>query len=467
MDSVIYFNLKNENLSIKKLKNLVFEDAPYLKAEGSKLIKYVNKTLKCAIRSKIEYCPEINELYSEISKVIKRKISPISPFGEIVKYVKGGFVKPHQDIDKSFTTNTVPRTLIYYLKPAEKGGETIVDKIYQCSVGDVIIFDKSLTHSCSKILEGEKIIFIGDIFIECETDFNSFLKSKELFLPVGESILKEKIDPSLSILSGTLFDFNTLSVSDDTCECPKLKHAWKFNDLNKIYDRTLHKSDCENIYIKPYVPFIFLDNKFIIKQTRNSRFEWKREQEQEKNISSESHNDPDWVYPEISDSDSSDEEINIEPLLEKYTWNFPDERVTLKNYKLLGERKDYAKTASCMLSLDLQLKIEKVDLKINYKFLNKFEDFLFKNYSNLIAGKFDGSFEMDWGRDSYNLVNCNTFVFYFLVKNKNLGEHYAAKIIQKNLRQYIEKKYRPENYLNSNEGKSKKKYFDTIYLNDV
>ena len=450
MDSVIYFNIEKE-LSISNLKDLKYEDAPFLKVKDDKLVRYVDKKLKSAKRSKIDFCPEIEELYTEVSKVIKRKIVPIGKGGEIVKYNIGDFVMPHKDIDKTFSSNSIPRTLIYYIKVPLEGGDTVIDKKYKCEVGDVIIFDKNKTHSCDEILKGEKIIFIGDIFIEYENDIKSFLESKEMFLLVSKSILNEKLDPSLSLFSGVLFELDILycasceeeccmesecsesepdsdaSESDESdpnydkyldCEKKKIDEKYDLKDYGFIINRKKHKSNCDYMSTKIVIPFLFLDNKFIIRSDMmfsGDTFEKLTNYYNlpEKKLVNENLTFRQKTIPKV---------IKKSPLIVNFR-RFRIGELCIShdtNYKLVQRKKDYSKFIDGIMENEIKLKVKRTNLKINYKTVSLFEKFLLENFKKFFDGEFTKKFESEWGRDGSCDINCYKFSFYVLVKKQFL-----------------------------------------------
>ena len=425
MESVIYFNL-TKPLKIQNVDNLVFEEAPRLYSENGIFVKKVDKELKLAQRSIIKNGIETEELYREISKALKLKIIPLSDRGEIVKYEIDGFVAPHTDIQKTLATNCIEKTLVYYIKSPIKGGETVIDKTYKCIPGDILIFDKNLTHSCNKIIEGTKIVFIGDVFIEFDYNIDKFLESDELFLPVSPSILNTTLDSRLSLLSGILIDFDYIHFGDsyECCTCPgfssdeeqsdeeqsddiPLKHDWISKSENNSLIREKHIPTCKTLEHKFVIPVLFLNNKYIIECT-NYKVE-------SKILYLNSYTD---MLADMHISYLSDE--------------------TNTKYKIINDESnvDNVLTLEDVLSYGAQFKVDRKDLHINYDYIKLCTNFIKQYFMRVCQKTYNENFVCDWGRDSNLDVDCYTFKFYILLKTNKLYKEKAAIKIQRYYREY-------------------------------
>jgi len=442
MDAIIYFNIEKD-LDINQIHQMLrFESAPRLYKEGSTLVKKVDKSLKSAERSIITNGDpklrthrgnEINELYIEIKNYLNTNIVSISNRGEIVKYGVGGFVAPHTDIANIQSTNCKEKTLVYYIEAPLSGGETVIEvksqsnefKTFKCKPGDVLIFDKDLIHSCNEILEGTKIIFIGDIFIEYPYDIEAFLESDELFLPVNGSILDKsfifdrKKYPGFHLLSGTLIDFNNIYYGDEyKCKCfgdlpeldcdPSDDRDFKYIscedisiDCNRLI-RESHLPECCTVKHELIIPFLFFDNYKLIEYSSISYNFLPYELEFHEIIEYVKT----WRLDESFWSTKIDCDVELFGLHGKfYDLVLETENILTNPVKFQTQHKHPMDTET-----------------INTINLKKCTDFIKTNYKDHYKS-FKNNFMCDWGRDGALDIDCNVLRFYVLAKNSLFNEY--------------------------------------------
>ena len=93
----------------------------------------------------------------------------------VIKYIEGGYFKPHKDIIFTEGNYTGKYNMIVYLNDDYKDGETCfinsIDRTYfpvKGKIGDVLIFDPTLLHMGSEVTDGTKYILVVQLFIENE-----------------------------------------------------------------------------------------------------------------------------------------------------------------------------------------------------------------------------------------------------------------------------------------------------------
>ena len=206
MENIIKFTLDKEVVDLFLNLDIQFEDAPQLKINKNtiSLERYVNKEVKSASRSIIDNEDLIKYFHTCLSKQLNKSVYPLMSYrGEIVKYIIDDFVAPHRDYNRVYKSDCIARTVVFYLKnTTDNSGHTIInDELYDCKSGDVLIFNKDLIHSAAKILKGEKIVFITDIFIGNNTTLSCINCNDDvkIYIPVDKvASLPELLEAKLN-----------------------------------------------------------------------------------------------------------------------------------------------------------------------------------------------------------------------------------------------------------------------------
>ena len=436
---------------------------------------------------------DFKRFIKDLSKIYNKKIIPI------------------EDNKKNFEVGL--RKTIYtciYILSVDKPTKIEIDKVYEFETNDLFIFNELQNNVYFQSMVKEKDLFYFNFYIkDIELEIDNFIKSNKRALQIDKQNFNSKKYPCLSLLECEFIKYDTLNVEDSWtwpndghCSCNEYSssdsdedessdsdgdededessdsdedededessdsdgeiiylkeedrmsrfdlsdylHYWNEEDIKekKNYNFNLssyrgnksikHNLKCENVKIDAFIPIIKLNKEFIIYSTYDDL----------SNIKSE-NNLKKIIYP-----------MRKNPVIDKIYDNF-------KTYKILKEE-NYKHMGDWCIVSDYICKEH--ELNLNNNIAVRLRNFIFDNYkifyhSEPIAFEEEKEHEFDY--DDYKIVYKRVYCCSYLVKNKYLFKEPSAKIIQKNLRQYIEKKYRPENYLNSNEGKSKIKNFNS------